>query len=152
LPADVPEPASDGIARVDAEYERLLAGTAPAELDTEGWVTKQWQRLLERAKEDPDPARLAALDEAFEFTRSGNSEILCVWLELAIRAGYAPANARLETFLMNVGRRKFLEPLYRALVETEAGRERAKEIYARARPRYHSVSSGTLDGIVWKGK
>ena len=49
---------------------------------------------------------------------------------------------------MTVGRRKFLRPLYTELVKTEAGRERARAIYARARPRYHAVSTGTIPSIV----
>ena len=87
-----------------------------------------------------------ALDEAFAFTRSGNSEILCQWLELSIRCGYAPANEPLEEFLRTVGRRKFLKPLYTALAEVDPAR--ARDLYARNRARYHSVATSTLDGIV----
>ena len=149
LPQDAPEATSDAMARVDEEYERLLSGVAPAQLDTHNWVTQQWQRFLECARTDPNAERMATLDEAFDFTNFGNFEVLSAWLELSIRADYAPAAERLEEFLMTVGRRKFLQPLYEALMETESGRARAREIYARARPRYHAVSYGTLDGIVW---
>ena len=58
---------------------------------------------------------------------------------------------KLESFLMNVGRRKFLKPIYTELAKTEAGSKRAKEIYARARPRYHAISTGTIDGILGWG-
>ncbi|HSP33018.1 MAG TPA: leukotriene A4 hydrolase C-terminal domain-containing protein, partial [Thermoanaerobaculia bacterium] len=46
------------------------------------------------------------------------------------------------------GRRKFLKPLYQKLAETDAGRQRARDIYAKARPTYHAVSRGTIDGIL----
>ena len=91
---------------------------------------------------------MAALDEAFGYTRRGNSEVLCQWLELAIQHGYAPADARLEEFLRDVGRRKFLKPLYAELAKTPAGLERARAIYASARPRYHAVSANTLDDVL----
>ena len=62
--------------------------------------------------------------------------------------GFEPVYGRLEEFLLSVGRRKFLKPLYEALVKTEAGKERALAIYRRARPRYHAISRRTLDGIL----
>ena len=49
---------------------------------------------------------------------------------------------------MQVGRRKFLKPLYEALAKTEQGKAVALEIYGRARPRYHAISQRTLDGIL----
>ncbi|TDJ67750.1 MAG: M1 family peptidase [Planctomycetota bacterium] len=148
LPADAPRPTSGAIAAVDAEVARWQAGTSPAELATSSWVTQQWLHFLEHLPEDMSAERMAALDTEFAFTESSNSEILCVWLELGIRHGYTASDARLERFLMTVGRRKFLQPLYKELVQTEAGTARARAIYARARPRYHAVSTGTLDGIV----
>jgi len=45
------------------------------------------------------------------------------------------------------GRRTFLVPLYRELLD--AGEvERARRIYAAARPGYHPVSTGTLDELL----
>jgi len=148
LPDDVPETESDAFERVEREVARWTAGTPATELATEGWVTQQWLHFLEELPKELDPARMAELDAAFGLTSSGNSEILCAWLVLAIRHGYAAADARLEEFLGTVGRRKFLQPLYEELVKTDAGRERARRLYDEFRPRYHAVSSGTLDGIV----
>ena len=54
---------------------------------------------------------------------------------------------------MTVGRRKFLQPIYTELAKTDAGMARGRAIYANARPRYHSVSSGTIDGILkWEAR
>ncbi len=49
---------------------------------------------------------------------------------------------------MTVGRRKFLKPLYEALLAAENGNARALAIYERARPRYHTVSQRTLDAML----
>lgn len=91
---------------------------------------------------------LGALDAAFHFTASGNAEILAAWFPRALRAGYAPADAALTAFLLHVGRRKFLVPLYRALLPAPGGRARAQAIYRRARPNYHSVATGPLDVLL----
>ena len=84
---------------------------------------------------------------------SGNSEILHQWLLMAIRNDYALAYPKLEEFLVSVGRRKFLKPLYSELVKTEAGRLRAMTIYRKARPGYHPIAVATLDEILtWSDK
>jgi hypothetical protein len=67
---------------------------------------------------------------------------------MAIRNDYAQAYPKLEEFLLSVGRRKFLKPLYAELVETEAGRLRAMSIYQKARPGYHPIAITTLDDIL----
>jgi hypothetical protein len=91
---------------------------------------------------------MAELDAAFALTRRGNSEIAAAWLECAIRADYAPAYPRLEEFLVGIGRRKFLKPLYTELAKTPAGLARGKAIYAKARPGYHPIARGTIDKIL----
>jgi hypothetical protein len=47
-----------------------------------------------------------------------------------------------------VGRRKFVKPLFEALVKEPGGRERAKNIYAKARPGYHPITQATVDAIL----
>jgi aminopeptidase N len=146
LPADAPRPETAALAAVDRELLALAAGSAPEALATAGWTTQQWLRFLRGLPADTSAEDMAGLDGRFGFTRSGNSEILCQWLELSIRHGYAPADPQLEQFLRDVGRRKFLKPLYTALQAADPGRARA--LYAANRDRYHSVSTGTLDGIL----
>ena len=88
------------------------------------------------------------LDEAFNFTQTGNSEVLTEWLVQSIRRGYKGVDVRLESFLINTGRRKFLLPLYKELIKTDEGMEKAKEIYVDARPNYHFVSTNSIDVLL----
>ena len=88
------------------------------------------------------------LDSFGNFTASGNAEISMAWLLKAIKNHYHPADKKLEEFLLQVGRRKFLTPLYGELAKTEEGKSRAKAIYARARPNYHYVARNTLDNLL----
>jgi leukotriene-A4 hydrolase len=148
LPADCPSPKSALLARVDREIAAWKQGRKASTLETRGWVTQQWLHFLEGVGDALDGSRMGELDEAFHLTASGNSEILDVWLRLAIQHGYAPADQALERFLMNIGRRKFLEPLYKEMVKTPEGMQRARAIYVRARPRYHAVSAQTIDKIL----
>jgi leukotriene-A4 hydrolase len=95
---------------------------------------------------------MADLDAAFHFSDSGNSEILSAWFVKVIDSRYEPAYPALERFLVTVGRRKFLRPLYTEMAKTPAGAEMALRIYQKARPGYHSVSQNTIDQILgWRG-
>ena len=89
---------------------------------------------------------MTKLDGAFAFTASGNSEVLNEWFQLTIPVGYKPAENALENFLVTVGRRKFLKPLYEALYQENP--DKARRIYKEARENYHSVSKQTLDEII----
>jgi aminopeptidase N len=148
LPPDAPAPRGELMAAADREAERWKATRDATALDTAGWITHQWLHFFEAIESELDAPAMAGLDARFALTHSGNAEILCGWLRLAIQCGYAPAEPALEEFLGSVGRRKFLEPLYKALCKTDAGRARANELYERFRPRYHAVSAKTLDEVL----
>jgi hypothetical protein len=151
LPADAPRPKTESLARVDAEVAKWTSRKDAQALAADGWVTQQWLHFLEGIAAGIDAQGMAALDARFAFTRTGNCEILDTWLRLSIQCGYHAADARVEEFLMQVGRRKYLEPLYKELKKTPEGLERARKIYAKARPRYHALSQGTIDEVLgWK--
>jgi leukotriene-A4 hydrolase len=147
IPSNAPDVANV-FAQVDAEVARFRSGIPASSLVTTGWTTQQWQHFVESLPAGLSEAQLAALDRAFGFTRSGNSEVLFAWLRIAVRSHYRPAMPALEHFLTSQGRRKFLTPLYRDLLATDWGKEEAKRIYASARPHYHAVATSTLDAIV----
>ncbi len=149
LPADAPRPAAAKLVAVEEHARAFLAGTVKAAVIPAGeWSTQEWLHFLGQMPAGVGKEKLAELDAAFGLTKSGNSEVTFAWLMLTVPAGYAPADARLEAFLTEQGRRKFLKPLYEALMKTPAGAVRAKAIYARARPTYHPASAETIDAIV----
>ena len=149
LPASANLWQSDALAEVDAAAEAWLNGkTAAQPLPTSDWTTQEWLHFLRGLPEDIAIDRMAELDRSFQLTSSQNSEIVHRWLLTAVRRGYGPAQPRVEEFLIAVGRRKFLEPLYKALAESPDGKEKARKIYAKARSGYHPISAGTVDGIL----
>lgn len=151
VPATAITVRSAAFARVDHAVSAFGNGTPPAQLDTSGWTTHHWLRFL-RNLPQLAPPQMAELDAAFHFTATGNDEILDIWLLLAVRNAYAPADAALERFLLTVGRRKYLQPLYTELAKTPAGAETALRIYGRARPGYHPITQAAIDKILdWRG-
>ena len=137
--------------KVDEALTAWKGGTKPGQLETEAWTTHEWLHFIRNLSGELSLRQMEELDNAFGFTKSGNSEIQAAWFMHAIEKDYQAAFPALESFLMRVGRRKFLKPLYQALAQTEKGKTMALKIYSQARPNYHSVSTNTLDELLGYG-
>lgn len=148
LPATCPQVSSTRLEQVDDMLERWIAGAVETStLPWTDWVYQERYRFLSNLPDNTSATRMAELDATWGITSTGNNEVLFAWLEQGIRSEYKPCYARLEEFLVVVGRRKFLTPLYRAMEDTGQG-EMARNIYAKARPNYHSVATGTMDELL----
>jgi len=149
LPASAPLAKSDALVQAEFLARDWAAGkSTAANLPIRGWSFHETLHFLRSLPADISADRLAELDGAFGLTASGNSEIVSQWLLVAIRSGYHAADEKLRSFLVGMGRRKFLKPLYIELMKTDSGKAAARSIYAEARPRYHPIAQGTIDGIV----
>jgi hypothetical protein len=95
-----------------------------------------------------DAARLSALDTRFRLTDSGNSEIAHVWFRLAIANRYMAAYPAMERYMIGIGRRKLIVPLYRDLAAYPEGLALANEIFAKARDGYHPLAQTTVADIL----
>lgn len=145
LPSNAPVITSEAFNAVAKQVDAWKGGAAASSLKTNGWSTQEWLHFL-RALPDTIPSeRLDDLDKSFKLSSSGNSEIQFAWFKIAIANHYEPAFAALEHFLTSQGRRKFVAPLYADLAKTDWGKAMAMRIYAKARPTYHSVATGTID-------
>ena len=149
LPSGATRPASDVFDRLEVQAARWVGGeVAAADLDTAEWTTFEWLHFLGVLPAGLSLGELGELDRAYELTESGNSEIAHQWFLIAIRNSYRSADSRLERYLVEIGRRKLILPLYAALAETPAGLSRARAIYDRARPGYHPISSDSIDAVL----
>ena len=146
VPDNAPVARSDAFERVDAAAADFVEnGTLPV---TSAWTAFEWIHFVDVLPDDLSSDRMRALDTRFDLTNSGNYEILCKWLIQAVKSGYEPAHDRVERFLTEVGRRKFVQPLFEAVLSTSNGKAWAERIYARARGGYHSVTYTTIDRIL----
>jgi aminopeptidase N len=112
------------------------------------WSTQEWLHWMRGLPSTLSTKEMRELDRQWSFTESGNSEILSQWLLMSVQAGYEPAYPALERFLVEVGRRKFVKPLFEALRKAPGGRERARAIYAKARPGYHPITQSAVDELL----
>ena len=148
IPENAPVIQTSRFELVDSAVAKVKSGTAPSTLKTESWTTHEWLHFLRQLPTDDPEGLMKKLDETYDFSHSGNSEILAAWFEVAIKNGYYNnILPEIENFLITVGRRKFLTPLYRAFKEN-GELETAQRIYQKARPNYHSVSTQTMDKLL----
>ncbi len=145
IPENAPVFESNLFEAVEKEEPALLNGTS--KLAYKDWDFNQWLYFLRKIKGKTDLNELNRLNENYHFIESGNTEILAIWLEDNIVLKNKTINGKVDEFLGRVGRRKFLEPLYKALLQS-GQRDVALEIYGKHRSGYHSVSQNTLDRML----
>ena len=145
-------PSSDAFIKVERQAQSWLQESVPAQdLQAAHWTTQEWLHFLRYLPRKLEAEKIRELDSAFQLTRSGNSEIAHQWLLIAIRNHYEPAASRLEEYLISTGREKLIKPLYEELIKTSEGKQRASDIYSKARPAYHPIVVAKLDKLLdWK--
>uniref|UniRef100_UPI003513D0DF M1 family metallopeptidase n=1 Tax=Henriciella pelagia TaxID=1977912 RepID=UPI003513D0DF len=148
LPSNVVRPDPAAFAEVDAAVSAYTAdGSIPAAYS--GWSAAEQMRFLDNIPKTRSAEQLAALDSALGLSDAGNNEILFLWLELGLMNRYEPAVPTAEEFLAEVGRAKFVRPLFQVLWdEGEWGQPIARRIYAKTRDSYHAVTRAGVDRIV----
>jgi aminopeptidase N len=145
LPSNCPKIESDKFDKVDANLtNKTYLGNKAS---TKDWTTHEWLHFIRGIDTSWAISDFEDADQLFNFTTSGNSEIAAAWYEQSIKAGYKVVYPDLESFLVRVGRRKFLTPLYKALLEA-GDKATALDIYRKARPNYHFVSTNTMDKLL----
>ncbi|MDA8894813.1 M1 family metallopeptidase [Flavobacteriales bacterium] len=146
IPDNCPEVTSTKFKAVNKGLLSFKKGYPLENINSENWSSHEWLHFLRKLPKDISLNNLKKLDLAFNFTNSGNAEILNAWFQLIIPTNYKAADRSLENFLMTVGRRKFLQPIYEALHKKDA--PKALKIYKKARGNYHSVTTQTLDAML----
>lgn len=157
LPSNAVAPVSTALTAVDTAAEAFFADKGPASaIPWSGWSTQERQHFLAWRPDGLAAGRdwltnqqLADLETTLNLRAEGNAEVLFQWLQIAVAHRYQPAVPTLERFLTSQGRRKFVLPLYTSLwAEGDWGRPIATRVYATARPGYHPVTTGSVDGVV----
>jgi leukotriene-A4 hydrolase len=149
IPASATADTSKRFAAVDRARGRWLDGRiAAGQIATAAWVTQEWVYFIEGLPARLDSAQLVELDQAFRFTGTRNVEIAQRWYPLAERNGYFEARPAIAEFLVGIGRRKLIMPIYNALAASDEGRAFAREVFARARPGYHPITIGSVEAAL----
>ncbi len=149
IPGDAPKVESAKFSTVSAARIAWQgSGNLPTGEITKDWTTQEWVHFLEGMPDTLKPSQLAQLDAAYGFTGTPNGEIAMRWYPLAERSQYLAARTEMGRFLERVGRRKLIMPTYKALVGTNDGLAFAKDVFARAKPGYHPITTGSVEAMI----
>jgi leukotriene-A4 hydrolase len=149
VPTTAPQIVSPKFDAIDAARKAWLEdGTLPASDATAKWTTQEWVHFIEGMPATLNTTQMAALDAAYKFTGTPNAEIAQRWYPLAVRSGYTQANAAIAAFLQKIGRRKLIMPTYSELVKTPEGLKLAEDTFAKAKPGYHPITTGSVQSVI----
>ena len=147
LPRAIPQVQSNRLAAVDELRIKFEKGEIQVnEIPWTGWSYQERYRFLHSMAEI-EIEQLTQLDNAFKITPTGNNEVLFAWLELCIRNKYKKAYERLDSFLGEVGRRKFTLPLYEALVSSNQ-KSLATSLFSKYKTKYHAVTAQSVAEVL----
>jgi hypothetical protein len=151
LPIYVPKPTSTAFSTIDQQISQWLNDDVlVTQLPTSRWTLHEWLHFINNLPLDIKAERMALLDKQFDLTHSQNAEIAHAGYLLSIRAGYDAVYPAMSKYLVAIGRRKLIVPLYKELAQTEQGKVWALKVYQQARPGYHGLAQGSIDGILKK--
>lgn len=145
IPEDCPRAKQKLFSKVDEARKQFLEN---GQLPNAEWSSHEWLHFLRKMPRPLTMQQMTALDNAFHFTQTGNSEVADLWFIMAVAAEYTPAYPAMEQFLSQVGRRKFLTPLYTEMMKTPKGREMAMRIYGKYKQNYHPLAQESLDKLI----
>ncbi|WP_394539716.1 M1 family metallopeptidase [Lysobacter enzymogenes] len=153
IPASAPATVSPRFDAVDAARKGWVeGGKLPEAAATAKWSTQEWVHFIEGMPETLSVEQLKALDAAYKFTGTPNGEIAQRWYPLAVRSGYHDADKAIAAFLEKIGRRKLIMPTYTELAKTPEGLKLAEDTFAKARPGYHPITTGSVEAVIAKAK
>ena len=150
LPNNQIEITSDKFDVVMQVIEKWQKGELKAkEVCGQEWTIQQEIHFIRNIPASISVAQMQTLDSHCEYSNTTNSYIAMVWFEQSIKHNYHANNIdkKMEGFLTTVGRRWYVTTIYNALKENGRIKD-AQRIYKKARKNYHSVTVGTVDGML----
>jgi hypothetical protein len=150
MPSNAPAFKSEKLDELIAAANGFAEGRRPGPKQAGKWDSNELLVFLQNLPRELDHESLAWLNQNFNLTQRGNYEILVEWLTIAAGSGYEPVFDRVRQVLLEVGRMKYLRPLYTALGKHARTRALAREIYSQGKARYHTLSRRVIESVLDK--
>ncbi len=150
MPADAPAFRSRKLEELVESAHAFAGGRRPDHRQIEGWSSSELLVFLQALPRQLDRESLDWLDRNLGLTDRGNYEILVEWLTIAAGSDYDPVFDRVREVLMEVGRMKYLRPLYSALGRHPRTQALARDIYSQKKGTTHSLSRRVIESELEK--
>jgi len=153
IPSDAMEPVSNIYSKIVSLANEFKLGRMPREDEVADWQGQEWELYLENLPKSVEASQLSALDARYALAESKDYEVKVAFLQLAITSRCRDYHSEVEKTLKEVGRMKYLRPLYTALVQSIGNEEEkvfAKRVFSEARDSYHPIAQGVVESILSK--
>ncbi|XP_028126610.1 leucine aminopeptidase-like [Camellia sinensis] len=153
IPPDAMEPVSNIYTKIVSLANEFKQGRMPREDEVADWHGQEWELYLENLPKSVEASQLTALDAHYRLAESKDYEVKVGFLQLAISSKCRDYYSEVERTLKEVGRMKYLRPLYSALVQGVGKEEEkvfAKRVFSEARDCYHPIAQGVVESIFSK--
>ncbi|KAK1415647.1 hypothetical protein QVD17_31432 [Tagetes erecta] len=154
IPPDAMEPISNIYTKIVSLAHEFKQGRMPSEEEVVGWHGQEWELYLENLPKSVEASQVTALDRRYRLSESKDYEVKVAFLQLAIGSRCSEYYNVVEKTLKEVGRMKYLRPLYTALVQGNTKKEEekifAQRVFAEARETYHPIAQGVVESILSK--
>ncbi|MDN3676365.1 M1 family metallopeptidase [Flavobacterium paronense] len=147
IPSNVITPVSEDFNTIDS-IQKTWRKTGVKGLGQKIKSTNEKQHFIDYLPKDMTVKEMTAIDKEFKFTNEGNFVVKRQWFIIAIQHQYKFAYPAIEQFLTNYSRTGSLTPLYKEMVKTPEGKTWAKQIYAKAKSRYHATTVEAVEKIL----
>ncbi|KAL5569206.1 hypothetical protein UlMin_025781 [Ulmus minor] len=153
IPPDAYEPVSSLYTKIVSLANEFNVGRMPREDEVADWRGQEWELYLENLPKSIEASQILALDSRYRLSESKDYEVKVAFLQLALASKCRDYYGEVEKTLKEVGRMKYLRPLYTALVEGNGKEEEkilAKRVFAEARVCYHPIAQNVVESILSK--
>lgn len=115
-----------------------------SKIKRDDFIVQEWQTFIRGLSDDISIEKLQYLDATLNFSTWGNSEVMAEWFVLNIHRENRIIRPAIEKFISKVGRRKYLLPIYKALVKNPEDKVWAKKVFDNSKAYYHAVSRNSV--------
>lgn len=154
IPFDAMEPVSNIYKKIVSLANEFKQGRMPSEEEVANWHGQEWELYLENLPKSVEASQVTALDSRYRLSESKDYEVKVAFLQLAIASRCSEYYNIVEKTLKEVGRMKYLRPLYTALVQGNVKKEEekifAQRVFSEARETYHPIAQGVVESIFSK--
>jgi leukotriene A-4 hydrolase/aminopeptidase len=148
LPDNAPLPKSHALDAIQNQARGFSGGRKPSTDEVTRWAPDQLLLFLQGLPRPLPKDECAWLAEELNLPNGRNYEIVVEWLSIALASGYEPAFPAAREVLSEVGRMKYLRPLYQAMASTPRTRAMAREIYAATQNKLHMLSRQVVESTI----
>ncbi len=135
----------DEVQEVLAAYK---AGTRPTKEQVAGWHRYQILSFLQALPKQIPAEDCKYLEDTLELANKNDANHFALFYATCITSGYQEILPRVEEFLGKNGRLLYVLPIFRAMIESDWAKERARRILEEVRERQHLITVHVIDKLL----